>query len=134
MMEVRNSEVELSRFRWRAVVMGMVVLVAFSLVVARLLVLQVERHEELAERAESNRTAVVPIVPNRGQILDRNGVVLATNYSAYTLEITRAKVADLEETIDELSQLIEITARDRRKFKRLMDDSRASSRYRSARA
>ena len=125
MMEVRNSEVELSRFRWRAVVMGMVVLVAFSLVVARLLVLQVERHEELAERAESNRTAVVPIVPNRGQILDRNGVVLATNYSAYTLEITRAKVADLEETIDELSQLIEITARDRRKFKRLMDDSKS---------
>ena len=125
MMEVRNSEVELSRFRWRAVVMGMVVLVAFSLVVARLLVLQVERHEELAERAESNRTAVVPIVPNRGQILDRNGVVLATNYSAYTLEITRAKVTDLEETIDELSQLIEITARDRRKFKRLMDDSKS---------
>lgn len=50
--------------------------------------LQVVRHEDLAAQAESNRTAVVPIVPNRGLILDRNGVVLATNYAAYTLEIT----------------------------------------------
>jgi hypothetical protein len=61
---------------------------AFCLIVARLVLLQVVRHEDLAEQAESNRTAVVPIVPNRGLILDRNGVVLATNYSAYTLEIT----------------------------------------------
>ena len=101
------------------------VLVAFCLLVSRLLVLQVERHEELAERAENNRTAVVPIVPNRGQILDRNGVVLASNYSAYTLEITRAKVTDLDETIDALSEIIEIAPRDRRKFKRLMEDSKS---------
>jgi cell division protein FtsI/penicillin-binding protein 2 len=36
------------------------------------------RHADLGEQAESNRTAVVPIVPNRGLILDRNGIVLAT--------------------------------------------------------
>ena len=125
MMEIRNTEVELQRFRMRAVVMGCVVFLAFCLLVWRLLVLQVERHEEFAERAESNRTAVVPIVPNRGQILDRNGVVLATNYSAYTLEITRSKVEDLDETIEGLSGVIEITPRDRRKFKRLMDDSKS---------
>ena len=46
------------------------------------------KHDELSTQAENNRIAVVPIVPNRGLILDRNGVVLATNYSAYTLEIT----------------------------------------------
>lgn len=125
MMEVRNTEAELQRFRLRAVVMSVVVLLAFGLLVMRLMVLQIERHEELAERAENNRTAVVPIVPNRGQILDRNGVVLATNYSAYTLEITRSKVEDLEETIDQLSEVVEITARDRRKFKRLMEDSKS---------
>lgn len=125
MMEIRNTEAELQRFRLRAIVMSVVVFLAFGLLVARLLVLQVERHEELAERAESNRTAVVPIVPNRGQILDRNGVVLASNYSAYTLEITRAKAGDLETTIEGLSEIIEITARDRRKFKRLMDDSKS---------
>jgi penicillin-binding protein 2 len=39
-------------------------------------------------QGRGNRISVVPIVPNRGLILDRNGVVLARNYSAYTLEIT----------------------------------------------
>jgi len=124
-MEIRNTEAELQRFRLRTWVMSVVVLLAFGLVVARLLVLQVQRHEELAERAESNRTAVVPIVPNRGQILDRNGVVLATNYSAYTLEIMPSRAGNLEETIDGLAEIVEITPRDRRKFKRLVDDSRS---------
>ena len=124
-MEIRNTEAELQRFRLRAWVMSVGVLLAVGLVVARLLVLQVQRHEELSERAESNRTAVVPIVPNRGQILDRNGVVLATNYSAYTLEIMPSRAGNLEETIDSLAEIVEITPRDRRKFKRLVDDSRS---------
>ena len=122
--EVRNGEAELQKFRLRVAVIAVVVLLMFGVLLYRLFVLQVVRHDAFAERAESNRTAVVPIVPNRGQILDRNGIVLATNYSAYTLEITRSKVADLEATIEELSQLVDITPRDRRKFKRLMEDSK----------
>ncbi len=125
MTELRNVEADVSRFKLRVIVVGLVVMLAFCLIVARLIVLQVVRHDDLAEQAESNRTAVVPIVPNRGLILDRNGVLLASNYSAYTLEITRAKVRNLEDTIDELGQIVEIGARDRRKFKRLMEDSKS---------
>jgi penicillin-binding protein 2 len=95
------------------------------LLVARLSYLQVVRYEDLAEQAEANRTAVLPIVPNRGQILDRNGEVLATNYSAYTLEVTPSKVDDLEATIDALAGMIEITARDRRRFKRLSEEGKS---------
>ena len=69
-------------------VASLVVLVCFGLLVARLVYLQVVRHDDLQAQAENNRTAIVPVVPNRGLILDRNGIVLATNYSAYTLEIT----------------------------------------------
>ena len=125
MTELRNSERDAWRFRVRVLAMGLVVFLAFGLIVARLLVLQVQRHEDLADQAESNRTAVVPIVPNRGQILDRNGVVLATNYSAYTLEITRSKLGDLDETIEELSKVVDIQPRDKRRFKRLMEDARS---------
>ena len=125
MTELRNSERDAWRFRVRVLAMGLVVFLAFCLIVARLLVLQVQRHEDLADQAESNRTAVVPIVPNRGQILDRNGVVLATNYSAYTLEITRSKLGDLDETIEELSKVVDIQPRDKRRFKRLMEDARS---------
>lgn len=124
MTELRSSEADASRFRLRAVVVGLVVFAAFCLVVARLIFLQVVRHDDLAAQAESNRTAVAPIVPNRGLILDRNGVVLATNYSAYTLEITPSRAGVLDETIDALSKVVDIQARDRRRFKRLMDESR----------
>ena len=112
-------------FRWRVGTVAVVVLLLFALLVYRLYVLQVQRHEAFALRAETNRTAVVPIVPNRGRIVDRNGVVLATNYAAYTLEITRSKVDDLEATIDALAELLPISARDRRQFKRLMADSKS---------
>lgn len=125
MTEVRNAEAEARRFRARVLALGVVVLLAFGLLVARLLYLQVVRHDDLAEQAESNRTAVVPIVPNRGLILDRNGVVLATNYSAYTLEITPSKVESLEQTIDGLAEIVDIQHRDRRRFKRLMEESKS---------
>ena len=124
MTELRSSEADASRFRVRALVIGAVVFFAFCLIVARLVFLQVVRHDDLAAQAESNRTAVVPIVPNRGLIMDRNGVVLATNYSAYTLEITPSRAGTLDDTIDELSKVVEIHTRDRRRFKRLMEESR----------
>ncbi|MDY0105551.1 MAG: penicillin-binding protein 2 [Giesbergeria sp.] len=124
MTELRNVELDARRFRLRVLVVAAVVFAAFCLVLARLVFLQVVRHEDLAEQAESNRTAVVPIVPNRGLILDRNGVVLATNYAAYTLEITPSRVADLDETIEALGRVLDIQQRDKRRFRRLMDESR----------
>ncbi|GER10137.1 penicillin-binding protein 2 [Variovorax boronicumulans] len=125
MNEIRNAAAELALFRRRVVVVGCAVLFGFGLIGARLVYLQVVRHETLADRAESNRTAIVPVVPNRGQILDRNGVVLASNYAAYTLEITPSKVGDIATVIDELGELLEVTPRDRRRFQRLREDSRS---------
>ena len=124
MTELRDIEADLSRFRARVLVAILAVLLAFSLLAARLVYLQVYRHADLDEQAESNRTAIVPIVPNRGLILDRNGVVLATNYSAYTLEITPSKVANLEETIAALGAVVDIQLRDKRRFKRLLEESK----------
>ncbi|WP_416559676.1 penicillin-binding protein 2 [Limnohabitans sp. yimb22184] len=123
--DLRDSQVELQRFRARVAVVQVFVLVCFLLLVARLSYLQIVRHEDLHEQAESNRTAVIPTVPPRGTILDRNGVVLASNYSAYTLEITPSQVPDLEATIDALAELVEIQGKDRRRFKRLREDSRS---------
>ncbi|MEO8545843.1 MAG: penicillin-binding protein 2 [Burkholderiaceae bacterium] len=125
MTELRNVQADLARFRLRVLVVGIVVLLCFLVLVGRLVVLQVVRYDDLRAQAESNRTAVVPVVPNRGQILDRNGIVLANNYSAYTLEITPSRVADLDKTIDALAQVVEITSRDRRRFKKLQEESRS---------
>ena len=124
MTELKNLRSELDRFRLRLAVATAAVLLAFGLLGARLAVLQVLRHEDLAAQAEANRTAVVPIVPNRGRILDRNGVVLATNYSAFTLEIAPSKVDDLDATIDALAEVIEIQPRDRKRLHRLLEDDK----------
>ena len=126
MTELRNTEHEISRFRLRVIAAALFVLFAFGLLGARLAFLQIVKHDELQTQAENNRIAVVPIPPNRGLILDRNGVVLANNYSAYTLEIAPAKVADLEATIDQLAQVVEIQPRDRKRFKRLYEESRSA--------
>jgi penicillin-binding protein 2 len=125
MTELKNLEAELDRFRLRIIAAVLFILLGFGLLVARMVHLQVVRHEELANRAEANRIAVVPIVPNRGRIVDRNGVVLATNYTAYTLEITPSRVADLEATINKLAEFIDIQPRDRRRFKRQLDESKS---------
>ena len=125
MTELKNVEQEVGRFRTRLAVAAAFVLFAFGLLAARLVYLQIYKHEELSTQAENNRITVVPIVPNRGLILDRNGIVLANNYSAYTLEITPSKVDDLEATIDRIATLVTIDPRDRKRFKRLMEENKS---------
>ncbi|MCW5665096.1 MAG: penicillin-binding protein 2 [Piscinibacter sp.] len=125
MTEIRNVEQELSRFNTRLVAAALFVLFAFGLLAARLVHLQIYKHDELSTQAENNRIAVVPIVPNRGLIVDRNGVILANNYSAYTLEITPAKAGELEPLIDRLAEIVDIQTRDRKRFRRLLEESKS---------
>ncbi|MEW5888750.1 MAG: penicillin-binding protein 2 [Pseudomonadota bacterium] len=122
--EFKNPEQELYRFRQRVAVAGVAVLIAFVLLFARFFYLQVVKHEYYRTRAEDNRISLVPVVPNRGLIVDRNGIVLARNYSAYTLEITPSKVKDLDALIDELATLVDIQPRDRKRFRKLLEESK----------
>jgi penicillin-binding protein 2 len=122
--ELKNAEHELSAFRARLVFAGFVVLACFALLLARFATLQVSRYEEYQLAAEENRISILPIVPNRGLITDRNGVVLARNYSAYTLEITPSKVRDLDALINSLAELIEIQPKDRKRFQKLLAESK----------
>ena len=126
MRVIRDIESDLRRFRSRMVVVTGAILILFGFLSIRLFYLQVVRYDELNAQAENNRTAIVPIVPNRGVIMDRNGIVLATNYSAYTLEITASKViAPLEDVIEQLSGVIDIQARDKRRFKKQLGESKS---------
>ena len=121
---LRDPRHELSVFRNRLTVAGVLALAAFGILVSRFVWLQVIQREYYHTLAEANRISVVPVVPNRGIILDRKGQVLAANYSAYTLEITPSKVGNVEKAIDQLATVIEVSARDRRRFKRLQEESK----------
>jgi len=125
MTEFKDNEVEMREFRLRVTVLGGLVFLCFFLLLARFVWLQIMKYQDFAVKAEENRISLVPIVPNRGLILDRNGVVLARNYSAYTLEITPSRLeAPLDETIDELSKVVAVELKDRRRFKKLLEDSK----------
>src|ERR671937_370042 len=122
--EIRNSEQELQQFQLRVGIAGAVVIAAFALLGARFLWLQVLQHDVYQAKAEDNRISIVPVTPNRGLIVDRNGVVIARNYSGYTLEIFPRRVRNLERTIDELTQYVDITNRDRVRFRKLLQETR----------
>ena len=99
MNSFQHAEQDIERFRRRILLSGAFVFLCFCLLFARFFYLQVMRHEYYATRAESNRISFAPVMPNRGSIVDRNGVVLARNYAAFTLEIVPSKTNGLEETI-----------------------------------
>jgi penicillin-binding protein 2 len=120
----------LERFRSRLAVAGGFVLFCFTLLFIRFVWLQVVQHDYYQTRAEDNRISLVP-VPNRGLIVDRNGDVLARNYSAYTLEITPSRPRPGTDH-RRPGEIIDIEAKDRKRFKKLMDESATSSRCRSA--
>ena len=123
---LHHSERQLYQFQLRIGVAGVVVLAAFALLLTRFAYLQVVQHEYYNTKAEDNRISIVPIQPNRGNIVDRNGAVLARNYSAYTLEIAPSKVRDMEGVIDELGSIVEIRQSDRTRFKRLLLEAKGA--------
>jgi penicillin-binding protein 2 len=122
--EIRNSERELAQFQMRIGIAGVAVVVAFGLLAARFLYLQVIQHDVYQAKAEDNRISIVPVTPNRGLVVDRNGVVIARNYSGYTLEIFPRRVASMEGTIDALAELVDIQPRDRVRFRKLLAETR----------
>ena len=121
-VELRDHQRELYNFQLRLAIAGGAVLFAFFVLFVRFFYVQVIQHDYYHTLAEQNRIFIVPVVPNRGLIVDRNGVVLAHNFAAYTLEIMPTQVDDFEDMINRLSILVDITPKDRRRFQKLLEE------------
>lgn len=121
--ELKNHLHEQHYFKLRLGFAGLVVFSLFAALAFRFSYLQIKQYNHYQTLAENNRISLVPIIPNRGLIMDKNGVVLAHNFFAYTLEITPAKVNNLEETIAEIGKLVEISNLDRKRFKKFREQS-----------
>ena len=118
-MQLKDTIGESQAFLTRAIVAGMLVLLAVLVVLWRMVQLQVVDHEHFTTLSRDNRVKVVPLPPTRGLIYDRQGVLLAQNRPAYSLEITPEQVDDLDRTLAELAQVIEISAEDLDRFQQL---------------
>lgn len=121
---IRNRDAEVVVFRRRATLSGVLILLAFAVLMGRFVWLQVIKRDHYHTLAEANRISLLPIAPNRGLITDRNGEVLAANYSAFTLEVTPSQVKQLDSALDALAKIVDIQPRDRRRLKRLLEESK----------
>ena len=115
----------LDSFQERIHIATLFVTFCFLLLVTRLVWLQLVSYGKYALLAESNRIALVPAPANRGLLIDRNGIVIGRNYSALTLDVNAEEVkGNVDQLINELSEIVDISPKDRRNFKRSLEDSR----------
>jgi penicillin-binding protein 2 len=124
MFDFKNTDqLQKNKFLFRAVLAGLFAVVCFGVLAMRFWVLQVERYDSLSARADSNRMAVVPIPPRRGDILDRNGEVLARNVLSFTLEVVPAKAGNIDQLLSKLTPVVYVGPADQRRFKRRVAES-----------
>lgn len=116
---IQDREREARLVTVRAVFSGILVLAALSLVVVRLVHLQVDKHEHYSVLSKDNRVKVQPVPPTRGLIYDARGLLIADNHPSFSLEITIEKVDDLAGTIDDLAAVLPIDDKDRSRFDRM---------------
>ena len=116
---------DLSSFQDRTRIAIIFVTVCFVLLLGRLVWLQIINHGKYSTLAENNRIAIVPAPAMRGLLIDRNGIVIGRNYSALTLDVNVSEIqGSVDKLIDDLSEIIAISPRDRRNFKRALEDAR----------
>lgn len=116
----KERQLVLSRLRF---CVGLVIVLSL-LLIARYVQLQVIQHQSYATRSDNNRIRLQALPPTRGLIYDRNGEILADNRPAYRLEIIPEKVRDMAATLDQLSQLIQLTEDDRKRFDKRRRENR----------
>jgi penicillin-binding protein 2 len=104
-VRIKDHHAEQRLFEQRAVVAAVIMLIALGMVISRLIWLQVVKYDYFADLAQGNRIRIEPIPPNRGLILDRNGLPLATNAPSYQLELTREQVVDVDATLRGIAAL-----------------------------
>lgn len=107
---IRDHAAESRLFVRRAVVCMVLVATVFGILLTNLYNLQVTGFQEFQTRSNSNRITVLPVPPNRGLIYDRNGEILAENLPVYSIEIVPEEVDDLDQVLNDLSQLLELDA------------------------
>lgn len=122
----RNHQFETSLFNQRVIVAFLFMLVAIGGLVFNLYHLQVRNHDRYQVRSNRNRIKIIPVAPNRGLIYDRNGVVLAQNIPVSTLELTPAKIDNINATLASLQKLLNLSDHDIAKFKKLMHRTRST--------
>jgi penicillin-binding protein 2 len=121
---IRNQSAEANLFARRTFIAFAVVLLVLLILFGNVFNLQVESFEKYQTRSNSNRIKLLPVAPNRGLIYDRNGVLLADNKPVYSLEVIAEDVDDIKTSVEQVSQLLNISPERQAKFFKSMKSKR----------
>ena len=109
----------------RLLVAFVLIVIFFSILLARFFYLQVTQHNEFSGQASSNRITLIPTPPVRGEIVDINGVPLAKNYPVFSLEVIPSRIeGKMEDVIEALKKYVDITPTDLKRFKKYRESYR----------
>ncbi len=125
---LKNAFRELIYFRNRILVAILFVVVLLLVLIYWLMELQVKQYDSYRTRSDKNRIRALPVAPTRGLIFDRNGVILAENRSIYSLELIPEEVDDLEKTLSDLKNILQLTESDIETFRK--ENKRKRGRFR----
>ncbi|HEX4869429.1 MAG TPA: penicillin-binding protein 2 [Moraxellaceae bacterium] len=121
---LKDNQQEAALFRRRATVASTFVLAMFVVLFARYFHLQVNEYDTYSTMSENNRVHLEAISPPRGFIYDRKGVLLADNQPTFTLTINRQQVQDIDETLQRLVPVLQLTPDDLKRFRLRLKVSR----------
>ncbi len=123
-ISIKDYLFESRLFLTRAIIGAIIVFIALTIIIARMVNLQVVSHDHYRTLSQDNRVKTEPLPPTRGLIHDSNGALLAQNLPAFSLEVTPEKVEDLELTLTEIGKILPISEHDRQRFMRLKKQRR----------
>lgn len=121
---IKNHTLEAQLFKRRALVAAVLSVLMLLLLLSRLVYLQFFEFSHFSSLSDNNRVRLTPLVPNRGLIYDRNGVVLAENRASYQLELIPEQVEDMELTLQGLGEIVTLDEDALKRFNKLLKRSR----------
>jgi len=116
---LKDARIEADLFRRRAIAGFLLIVACLTLLAGRFFYLQVNRRDEFVSRSDQNRISIRRIVPSRGLIYDRNGVLLADNVAAFRLEVVPEQVGKMDAMLDALSAVVPLSEDDIQRFNAL---------------
>lgn len=104
-MSLLGQRTDVGEFRKRYKWMALTVLVLMTVLVGKLVHLQIARHNEFAAIAHDNIVHRVTLATSRGVVRDKNGVILAASRESWNVYVVPARL-DLEKTWPRLAELL----------------------------
>lgn len=122
--QVKNLQQEKKIFNLRIYFAMALVGICLAVLIIRYGYLQLYQHQHFQTISESNRIRLQSIPPARGNIYDRNGILLAHNYPIFSITVNKAQYPKINNLINNLQPILNLSAEDIGQVQKRFKDAR----------